>query len=110
MAERGSDEIVEKAVCGICLEGLKQPKLLPCFHSFCLNCLDNYVTKYIWHNTLRAPFVSSTELPEDGARQFQINYNMYFESEQWSNETHTCDLCGPDVNADTHCTDCEKSY
>ena len=43
MAEGGSDEIVEKIICGLCSETYRQPKLLPCFHTFCLSCLDTYV-------------------------------------------------------------------
>ena len=32
-----------KLLCSICLEDFKIPKLLPCFHSFCLLCLESYV-------------------------------------------------------------------
>src|ERR1051325_12243189 len=28
--------------CPICLESLKQPKGLPCLHTFCLQCLERY--------------------------------------------------------------------
>ena len=40
MAE-GIEKILE---CPICLEQIKNPKMLPCQHSFCLkNCLENLV-------------------------------------------------------------------
>jgi len=26
--------------CAICREGLRDPRTLPCFHSFCLGCLE----------------------------------------------------------------------
>ncbi|ENN72766.1 hypothetical protein D910_08245 [Dendroctonus ponderosae] len=30
--------------CGICLERLSNPRMLPCQHTFCLNCLKTHVT------------------------------------------------------------------
>ena len=36
MAEKVDDQLV----CSICLDRYKQPKLLPCFHTFCLACLE----------------------------------------------------------------------
>lgn len=30
--------------CGICLERLSRPRMLPCQHTFCLNCLKSHLT------------------------------------------------------------------
>ena len=35
------EELVQ---CGICLERLSQPRMLPCQHTFCLSCLESDVT------------------------------------------------------------------
>ena len=35
---------VEKSSCGICLEAHKEPKVLPCCHTFCKSCLVGLVT------------------------------------------------------------------
>ena len=35
--------------CPICLETLEDPKTLPCFHSFCLMCLDNLAGEVTEH-------------------------------------------------------------
>ena len=32
----------KEAECPLCSETVKEPKTLPCLHSFCLNCLDKY--------------------------------------------------------------------
>ncbi|XP_072388194.1 uncharacterized protein [Diabrotica undecimpunctata] len=41
----GSLAILEELVqCGICLEKMKNPRMLTCQHTFCLSCLKNLVT------------------------------------------------------------------
>ena len=32
-----------KNVCPICFESFKTPRYLPCFHTFCHNCLSSYI-------------------------------------------------------------------
>ena len=36
---------VEKSSCGVCLEAHREPKVLPCCHTFCKSCLDGLVTE-----------------------------------------------------------------
>ncbi|XP_066279074.1 tripartite motif-containing protein 3-like [Branchiostoma lanceolatum] len=36
------DQIREELSCSICLELFTRPKMLPCQHTFCQNCLDNH--------------------------------------------------------------------
>ena len=33
-------KLEEQLTCPICLEQFTNPKILPCFHSFCLHCLE----------------------------------------------------------------------
>jgi len=37
-----SVKICDITSCSICLETFKEPKVLPCIHTFCLECLDKY--------------------------------------------------------------------
>ncbi|XP_021377877.1 transcription intermediary factor 1-beta-like [Mizuhopecten yessoensis] len=60
MAEGGpSPELDEHLLkCPICLERLRQPKSLPCLHSFCQECLGTYITK-----ELSGKMASATSFP-----------------------------------------------
>lgn len=40
------DQLEEFLVCSICLETLKDPRTLPCFHSYCNICLERYVKNH----------------------------------------------------------------
>ena len=37
------DELEALLECPICMERIKEPRSLPCFHNFCKTCLDKYV-------------------------------------------------------------------
>ena len=115
MAEGWSDEINENIICELCSETYRQPKLLPCFHTFCLSCLDTYVKETGKDDgAFECPLCKTKiDIPEDGVNDLQSNIYLpgsekYF---MYGNEVrHCCDLCGPNVTATNHCTICEENY
>ena len=40
------DKVENLLCCSVCLERLQDPRTLPCFHSYCKHCLENYVAKH----------------------------------------------------------------
>ncbi|XP_061587362.1 tripartite motif-containing protein 16-like protein [Cololabis saira] len=42
MAQKGDQLDQETFSCSICLEVLKDPVTIPCGHSYCMNCINNY--------------------------------------------------------------------
>ncbi|KAI8505847.1 hypothetical protein Bbelb_162000 [Branchiostoma belcheri] len=58
--------------CQICLDDLRQPKMLPCLHTFCLPCLER-----VWREPdgkLSCPTCcQDVPLPKDGTRVFKNN-------------------------------------
>ena len=45
MANAVSEEVTERLTCAVCMEQFKEPKVLPCLHTYCKACLEKLVKK-----------------------------------------------------------------
>ncbi|KAK6188113.1 hypothetical protein SNE40_004364 [Patella caerulea] len=62
-------------VCSICLSSFHEPKILPCFHTFCLACLEDYILRIDTNKLMPCPLCRSrTTVPENGAKGFCHNF------------------------------------
>uniref|UniRef100_A0A5S6QN72 RING-type domain-containing protein n=1 Tax=Trichuris muris TaxID=70415 RepID=A0A5S6QN72_TRIMR len=70
------DKIEELLTCPICLDRYKNPKVLPCQHSFCLEpCLEGLMDST--RRTVKCPECRVEHLaPQDGARGWPTNYTL----------------------------------
>ncbi|XP_062571304.1 tripartite motif-containing protein 2-like [Saccostrea cucullata] len=99
--------------CGICLGDFKKPKILPCFHTFCLNCLKTYVDKTGRNEKFTCPLcLIETDLPPGGVERFQTNF--YVKAEQakaLSLLNARCDVCDIDIpsKAENRCLECDQN-
>ena len=41
-----AENLAKQLECAVCLEQYKEPKVLPCLHSFCKRCLEGLLTKH----------------------------------------------------------------
>src|SRR6218665_2170983 len=89
------DEITE---CPICKETYKEPKILPCIHTFCMTCLQETGLKTNKRPGVKMPCpVCRTEftIPEKGFVGLQRNFFMerLIEVKTIMNPSSTCVLC-----------------
>lgn len=62
-------------VCSICFEEFNDPRIIPCFHTFCRECLSKHVARTLKNGTFRCPICrTAIETPTDGADGFQTNF------------------------------------
>ncbi|XP_070205979.1 uncharacterized protein [Littorina saxatilis] len=58
----------EFLTCNICLEGYKQPKQLPCLHTFCRDCLSRYIAQTVGQSgvlSVPCPLCRRVAVPRD---------------------------------------------
>ncbi|XP_070560141.1 tripartite motif-containing protein 2-like [Ptychodera flava] len=116
MASSGSqlpEEIDENfLLCGICCERYKNPKILPCLHSFCEPCLGKLADEM---GAITCPVCRRVhELTDNGVAGIQVNIFLndlitLFEQQKSVNTSKKCDGCeqGDAIN---HCTVCSFDF
>ncbi|XP_078613587.1 uncharacterized protein LOC144883162 [Branchiostoma floridae x Branchiostoma japonicum] len=109
-----SDDFLE---CTICLEPFKDPRVLPCLHTFCEGCLKKFVAQDKVKNKFSCPTCrTETVLPKGGVPSFKNNF--FVQSLSDTVQTHKsliskedgkvqCDVCEEEV-ASQGCVVCEE--
>ncbi|XP_050402498.1 tripartite motif-containing protein 2 [Patella vulgata] len=68
----------QRSVCSICLNSFHEPKILPCFHTFCLACLEDYILRIVTNKDSKempCPLCRSRiTIPKNGAKGFCHNF------------------------------------
>ncbi|XP_072050640.1 uncharacterized protein [Amphiura filiformis] len=109
-----SDTYQDLTQCGICLSLIKEPKALPCLHSFCLKCLSKDAEDR--RGTVVCPMCRQDFLiPPEGIKGFITNFviNTLKDRQEVLSRLQTkdaripCSCCGAtDNKAGAYCTDC----
>ncbi|XP_066275655.1 tripartite motif-containing protein 3-like isoform X2 [Branchiostoma lanceolatum] len=98
--------------CSICMLHFRDPKVLPCLHTFCKNCLQDWATK---QQPLECPICrTQVSLPDqgvDGLRtNFYVNNLLDFAAAKKGAEPGVpCQVCEGNVEGSkSWCADCAK--
>ncbi|XP_060070796.1 uncharacterized protein LOC132550722 [Ylistrum balloti] len=80
----------EPEVCGICMDTYKNPKILPCSHTMCQQCLERMLASGYRSDVLVCPICRQHhQVPEGGVEKFMPNYFVPASSM----ESVTCNVC-----------------
>ncbi|XP_038051441.1 E3 ubiquitin-protein ligase TRIM56-like [Patiria miniata] len=109
--------------CPICFCRYKDPKILDCLHTFCLNCLDGMLSKQQPSTgKITCPVCrKETPVPDAGLPGLldcfflsslvdEINQQeRSLETQQQATTSPTCDECDEGIEAVSRCLDCEEN-
>nr|KAG5703266.1 hypothetical protein BaRGS_034177 [Batillaria attramentaria] len=95
---------IDKRTCSVCLELFQTPKILPCFHTFCQQCLADLVDTA--GTSVTCPQCRrSAPVPSGGVSEFQTNFYIVDEVEHLK-KLEYCEE-HPDEEIRYYCASCE---
>ncbi|XP_068726641.1 E3 ubiquitin-protein ligase TRIM71-like [Montipora capricornis] len=106
----------KEAECPLCIETVKNPKTLPCLHSFCLECLDRHATfaRRQLKATIKCPVCqTSFQIPETDTFEnlpssFHLNRLVdVLALEDGSVQSQRCNSCDENNTATCYCFVCQ---
>lgn len=93
-------------ICAICRESMYDPRILPCDHSFCLNCLES---EFLTRESTECPTCQTVFLiPQGGLKD--LKKNEFIERLKSFRQSYTpCDAC-KEKQAVRFCVNCSLNY
>ena len=96
-----SSQLPSHIRCQLCFEPFKEPRILPCLHSFCGQCLHRQIERSGTKQNMECPTCQrSITIPEGGVNAIPQNFHLGFEvkvarcmSKIGSVEEKSCDAC-----------------
>ena len=101
--------------CSVCLELFTEPKVLPCCHTFCLQCLKKTASSEKTQGTVSCPQCrQSHPIPAGGLTEFLTDFIANYEvevagiSSHKSGKTIVCGECEGAGPVSHFCSDCQN--
>lgn len=102
--------------CSLCFSAYKDPRTLPCLHSFCHSCLQDYLTRNTNSSVFACPVCKTRTMSAlEGATQFKANHFLSSLKDTFPDVkdlTPWCEFCageGKDKSGTSRCLDCRQS-
>ena len=78
MAEGGAlEELTDMLTCSLCLNKFTEPRALPCLHTFCLPCLEQFVQTSRNVRQLKCPLCNELHnIPSGGVKAFRQDFRI----------------------------------
>ena len=124
MAARLAEVLSEESKCGVCLDIFREPRSLPCGHTFCTECLEGVLRQSKKRSEIECPSCrtkhgTDNSAPKEAARKFVLNFKASKFAHALNNLKKACETGSADVAAicnncvegraaDAWCTDCAR--
>ncbi|CAC5402611.1 unnamed protein product [Mytilus coruscus] len=120
-----NEDFSELLTCTFCLETFKQPKYLPCLHTFCEACISTYIVSNVKEENAEGfkcpvchrlvPIGESVKTPETWAKTLPGNHFVVsmIDRKAMKKAEKFCDACtskGVSEEAKSWCMVCEEAY
>ena len=110
VAEKALEKLAEQLTCAICLDSYTDPKVLPCLHVYCENCLRMLVLRNTENMTITCPNCRrETRLPQGGETDlpcaFYINHLFEVRDTLQKVKNPICEKC-EEGEAKGYCRTC----
>ena len=114
MAAKQIKRVTGHLTCPVCYELYKQPKYLPCYHSYCEGCLVKLVVQSNTNSNITCPECRKTsDIPSGGVKQLPNNFfinrlldEVALKNKVEGEEEVKCDQCTRNDPVKVLCLDC----
>ena len=112
------DEVSDLTECSVCVEIMLYPRMLPCFHTFCLACLEQLWEEISPGNSVPCPLCRAEfVIPCGGLAALKSNFlvQKLIDAQKLSlkDEQTRCDICSGrkiENNATKFCIECQQLF
>jgi len=116
LVEKNLEDLEKEITCAVCQEHFTEPKVLPCLHYYCKQCICSLACKAGEGNPFSCPECrQEATLPAEGEEElktaFSVNRlkSMYERHKLVVSKKVTCEICkSPEANGVAFCWQCDK--
>ena len=115
VVEKSLEDLEKEVTCAVCQEHYTDPKILPCLHYYCKECILRLALRTGKNKPISCPECrKDMTLPEGGVEElksaFFINRlkSMYAKHKKALSKQVQCEMCNSEALAEAFCRQCDK--